>query len=145
MYFLIFLLIQISLKAVKVLIMLHEGNQRTLSVITVEMVSHNSSRASLASPIRASNPVAGLSCCRRCSYQLPDSYRCNCILTDLERIVVIISLPPNPTQSIFSMHKKLLNLLDAYIIFLFYMLTNFLDSKSYFLHKIQLNSSCAYT
>lgn len=125
MYFLIFLLIQISLEAVKVLIMLHEGNQSTLSVITVQMVSHNSSRASLVRAlIRASNPVAGLSCCRRCSYQLPDSYRCNYILTDLERIVVIISLPPNPTQSIFSMHKKLLNLLDAYIIFKFYMLTN---------------------
>lgn len=42
-----FLLIQISLKAVKVLIMLYEGNQNMLSVITVKMVSQNSNRASL--------------------------------------------------------------------------------------------------
>lgn len=42
-----FLLIQISLKAVKILIMLYEGNQNTLSVITVKMVSQNSNRVSL--------------------------------------------------------------------------------------------------
>ena len=47
-------------------------------------------------------------------------------MTDLERIIVIILLPPKPTQSIFAMHKKLLHLLAVYTIFKFYMLTKVL-------------------